>query len=193
MWLVATILGIFLFFVVLLSIPADFAFQFEREADCKSRLRVEWLFGLVGMDVRPKRKPERPEKKEKKREKEKKRKTRVAAALVKNRNIVQKSLAFARDIFRLLKIRDFTLHLRIGFYDPADTGLLFAALGPFLVFTKSAFSSDIQIQPDFNQETLQYQCRGYIRVFPIQVVATTIPFILSPTVLRSIKAVVAAR
>ena len=185
MWVLATVLGIFLFFALLLAIPVDVTFRVEKSTDFKSRVRVRWLFGLIGKDISGEKK---------KREKEKKKgNIKPLLAVLRTRRFPRKLFKFARSTFPLLKVRELKLNLRVGLDDPAETGLLFAIIGPMMVYIRSLPLLDIQVEPDFEGESLRGHFRGDIRAFPIQFVGLCIPLALSPTTIRAIKAMVAAR
>ena len=189
MWIFATVLGFFLFFVLLLAVPVDLFFCLEKDEDFKPRLMVRWLFGLIGKDISGKGKKKPKPKKERKR----KRNIKPLLAVLRTRGFLQRFFKFIRDVFRLLKIRDLKLNCRVGLDDPAETGLLFAAIGPAMVYIKSFSSVDIQVEPDFDQESLRGYCKGDLRVFPIQFVSPVVSFAFSPATMRAIKAAVVAR
>ena len=222
MWVLAVILGILLgislCIVLLLTIPVDLVFCIERDADFKSRVSVRWLFGLVGRDIRRKKKKPQPEKEkrrknlisiltrtfsqakrairdgEKKQEWNKRRKnTRSILAMLRTKGFPQKLLRFVRDSFRILRIHELKLNLRYGLGDPAETGLLFGAISPAMVYVRSFSSVDIQIQPDFEQLYLGGYFKGDVRLFPIQFVGPLARLTFSITTIRAIKALVVAR
>ena len=47
----AIVLGLFFLAVLLFSIPVDLAFSCERGEDSRSRMRIGWLFGLIGKEA----------------------------------------------------------------------------------------------------------------------------------------------
>ena len=65
------IVSVILFIILMLSIPADMTFDLATHEPVKAKIRIGWLFGLVGKDIRaPKKK--KPEEKKKPKEKKKK-------------------------------------------------------------------------------------------------------------------------
>ncbi len=56
----------------MLSIPVDLTFDVTPDGDGRRRLRVGWLFGLVGKDVLPRKKKGPPEVKEEKKARKRK-------------------------------------------------------------------------------------------------------------------------
>ena len=51
MLIVAIVLGLVFLAVILLSIPIDLAFSYERGQGSRSRMRIGWLFGLIGKEL----------------------------------------------------------------------------------------------------------------------------------------------
>ncbi|MFC2017985.1 DUF2953 domain-containing protein [Chloroflexota bacterium] len=191
MWIVAVLLGIFLFFVLLLAIPLDLAFHIEKEEAFRSRIRVKWLFGLIGKNVvGGKKKPDKA--KEKKKEK-KERKLKSLLEMWKARGFLPKVLRFIKDVFRLLNIRELKLYLRVGLDDPADTGMLFAVAGSATLFLRRYPSLDIQIEPDFERENLRGHLQGELRLIPIKFIRPVVRLVFSITTLRAIKIMIGAR
>ena len=90
-------------------------------------------------------------------------------------------------------MHEFKLSLRVGLGDPAETGLLFALIGPTMVYAKSFSSLDVQVEPDFCQGGLQGYCQADVRAFPLRLVGPLVVFVFSPTTVRAIKAMVVAR
>ena len=100
--------GIGLFVLLVFCIPVDMVFDVGRSGAARSRMRVGWLFGLLGKEFgRRKKKPkERVSKREK---------TRGLPKL-------------PGRILSGVRVSHLDARLRIGLDDPADTGLLYAAL-----------------------------------------------------------------
>lgn len=186
MWVIATLLGIFLFLILLLSIPFDLAFYVEKEEAFRSRVRVKWLFGLIGKNIGGGEKKPKPKKK-------RRRSLRALLEMWKARDFLPKLLRFIRDAFRLLNIRKLKIHLRIGLDDPADTGMFFAAAGPTMVFLNRLPSVDIQIEPDFERESFRGHLQGDLRIIPIKLIRPVVLLIFSVATLRAIKTMIRAR
>jgi len=186
-WIIATVLGVFLLFVLLFAIPVDLVFCVEKDVDFKSRVRVRWMFGLIGRDITSRKK--RPEKEKKKR----KGNIKPLLAMLRTRGFLQKLTKFVKHVFQLLNVRELKLNLRVGLSDPAETGFLFAVIGPAMVYVKSLSSLDVHVEPDFEQENLRGYFQGDLRASPIQFVKPFALFLFSATTIRAIKAMVAAR
>jgi hypothetical protein len=186
-WILATVLGVFAFIVLLLTVPVDLAFNVEQDAATHSRVRVGWMFNLIGKDIKRKKKPEKE-----KPEEQKKRRIKPFITMLRARGFLRRLLRFVRDIFRISHVREFKSDLRIGLSDPADTGMLFGAIAPVLVQFRIFTPLDIQILPDFEQAGLQGYIKGDVRIFPIQLIFIGTLFALSPATIRALKSMVLA-
>lgn len=193
MWVIALVAGIFLLFVLLLAVPVDLAFSVERDGSFRLRMRVRWMFGLIGKDIGGRKKKRREEGVEKEKPKKRRGSAKALLAALTTEGFPQKLFSFVRDILRLSKIRQFRMNFRVGLGDPAETGMLFAVLAPAMLVIRSFSSADIQLEPDFEQERLQGYCKGNIRAVPIKLVRPLIPFVFSTATMRAMKAMVTAR
>lgn len=192
MWIIATVSGIFLFLILLLAIPFDLVFHIQKDMDFQSGVRVRWLFGLIGKDISKGKK--KPDKEERKKVKKKEKSTlKPLLTLLRNRDFLKKLTRLMKQVFPTLKIRELEVYLRIGLDNPADTGMLFAAVGPATLYMNSLSSLDVQIEPDFEQESLQGRIQGALRVIPIKLVKPVVLFVFSLTTLQMIKAMIWAR
>jgi hypothetical protein len=86
---------------------------------------------------------------------------------------------FVKRVIAAIRLRDFSLRMRLGLDDPADTGLLWALLG-----TASAFVP-MDVAPDFTGETLEVDTQGNVRIVPVQLAWITARFALSPATVRA--------
>lgn len=188
MWILATVLGVFVFIILLLSVPVDLAFNVDKDEAFHSSVRVGWMFNLIGKDVKRKKKPEKERPKGRKR----KRRTKPFIAMLRSRGFLRRLVRFVRDIFRISHVREFEIDLRIGLSDPAETGMLFAAVAPVLVQFRIFTPLDIQVLPDFEQAGLQGYVKGDLRIFPIQFIFAGTLFALSPATIRALKSMVLA-
>lgn len=183
-WIAPLVLGIvILVLALLLLIPVDLVFSVERDENLKMKARVGWMFGLVRKEF-PVGKKEKPEKKPK----GGKRNLKSVMAALTTEGFAQKLLGYLRNTLGVLKIRDLKANWRIGLGDPVDTSMLFALIAPTMVFVRSFSSVNVEVEPDFDTEKLQGYCMGSVRAMPIRVVGVSIPFVLSPTTIRALRA-----
>ena len=184
-WILVSLLGLAGLLVLLLSVPIDLAFSFEKKEGFRPRVRIGWLFGLIRKDLGSrKRRPKEP--------KPKKRSTRRGPqrffAMLKTRGFPGSFLKLGRRLLSTVKVRELKIDLRLGLGDPAETGLLFGAMAPLLAYAGSVTFADIAVEPDFLEDTLQGYGKGAVRVYPITLVPPLIMFALSPATIRGFMA-----
>ena len=182
--------GIVLFILLVFSIPVDMAFDVGGPGAARSRMRVGWLFGLLGKEFGQRRKEpkERTPKRKKKR-----RSAKPFRSLLVTKGVARGLLKLSRRILSGVRVRHLDARLRIGLDDPADTGILYSALWPVLVPLTYNSSAKVRMELTFEEPALDLTGRGRIRVFPIQMVWFVLLFALSPAGLRAMKRMVMRR
>ncbi len=183
--LVALLTGL----LVLLAIPVELAFSVQRRAG-KQQVRgtFGWLFGLVRLPLGE------PRKRAESRSvypRAKTRKSRRAGgrrvwAAVRSKGFGRRVLRLVRDLLRRIHIFDLSLKVRLGLDDPADTGRLWAVVGPLAALLALPPVARITIEPEFSSETLEVDGRAHIRIVPIQLLFVILVFLLSPATLRAL-------
>jgi hypothetical protein len=160
----------------------------------KFRMRLVWLFGLVSKEIRRgRKKPEEPERVTEK--KQKRRAGRIGARtifqILRTKGLLRQFTRLLKEIFGRIKIRDVAADFTVGLGDPADTGLLFAIIGPITFFLTPSFAQRIRVQPSFEDETVfQGYLGGTMRLQPIQLVPPFLRFTFSLATMRAVKTLV---
>ena len=75
--------------------------------------------------------------------------------------------------------------MRLGLGDPADTGRLWAIVGPLSVAAQGIRSARVRVEPAFMEAVLEFDARGRMRLVPVQFLALAIGFALSPPSVRA--------
>ena len=190
------LLGIAILLVVLITlvaIPIDVAFNIDRVDKLQGQVNIRWLFGLVrfriGLPGVPGKKPPKPEAKPAPAEKPKERENRAGLpnilGALKQSPFRRRVYRFIKDIFRAAHSRDLFIHLRIGLGDPADTGRLWAVLGPVAALAASVPGAEVRVLPEFMDPVFEFQSHGRFRLIPLQFLALVIGFALSPSSVRA--------
>ena len=179
--------GIVLFIPLVLSIPVDVAFDVGGPGAARSRIRLGWLFGLLGKEFGQRRK--KP-KEQVSKGKKKKRSGKPYPSHLATKGIARGLVKLARRILGGVRVRDLDARLVIGLDDPADTGMLYSALCPVLVPLTYNSSAMVRMELSFDEPGLDFTARGRIRVFPIRMVWSVLLFALSPAGLRAMKRMV---
>lgn len=186
MWILATVFGLILFFILLLAIPVDLKFSVEKEKNFRSQARVEWMFGLIGKDLERRKKEPKPKKK-KKRKFKARRHIKPLLAMVKTRGFIRRVIKFIRDIHRVIEIRELRLDFRFGLDDPADTAMIYGAIAPTALLANRYSPIKIRVYPDFEDLALEGSFKGNMRLVPIRLFKPITLFVLSPVTIRAAK------
>jgi hypothetical protein len=178
-----TLLIVPLVVVALLSVPVDLSFRIRRDDSKQTRVVLRWMFGLVRFPVMPRKAEPASTPRRRKR----------GWPFSARRLDLLRQGAFLRRLSWLLqrsvteiRVREFSLRLRLGFDDPAETGFLWALLGPLTVLLNGRFNAVLDVAPEFRREMLEVDAEGEIRVVPARLAWLALMFALSPAVLRVI-------
>jgi hypothetical protein len=186
------IAGILLLVILLFSIPVDLAFDVTTYRRGGGRLRVGWFFGLVGKDLLPD-KEKHPPKVKKAGKVKRAKKTPDLALLIpvlSTRALVAGVVRLFRRTLRSLRVREMDVSLRLGLPDPADTGLMYGVCWPAFAFRGSSSAVRFRLEPAFEGPVFEASLQGAVRVFPAQVAANAVRFVVSPPGLRVIRLMV---
>jgi len=192
---VTTALVILLLLIfALLAIPVALTFQVSWQQDFQGEVILLWLFGLVRVRLpSPQTNASRTE--DKKSAKKKKigrskrsptKKQNVFAA-VRQKAFRQRIFRFVRDIWQAIQKKDLSLRVRVGLGDPADTGQLWALVGPVSGLLSNIQQASITIEPDFFESSFELDSSGKLRIIPLQLLYLTFALLLSPPIWQGIK------
>jgi len=176
--------------VILLAMPVTLTYQFSWKETPSADLRLNWAFGLVRADVSPdlaKPGPDKPEatrKKGARRGKSTGKKNFMAA--IRQAPFRRRMLRFVTDLWRTIHKKNVQLLVRLGLGDPAETGQLWAVLGPLSGMLARLRDIRVTIEPDFLDATLEVDSSGTIRMIPLQVAVIVFGLLFSPSIWRGI-------
>jgi len=177
--------------VILLAIPVTLTYQLSWRETLSANLRLIWAFGLVRADVSPPPgkagtdKPDAARKKDDRRKKAKGRKPDFLAA-IRLPSFRRRILAFVSDVWRAIHKENVRLLVRLGLGDPADTGQLWAVLGPLSGMLARLRDIRISIEPDFLDTTLEVDSSGTVRMIPLRIAIIMLGLLLSPSLWRGL-------
>lgn len=178
--------------LALLAVPLELVFSVRRHGGRREgRGSLRWLFGLVrvrlaGPGERVRAGPGRPASRRPRRGGGG---ARRMLALVQVEGFGSRLLRLARDLFRRIRIQELSLRVRLGLDDPADTGRLWAVVGPLAALPGLR---RVAIEPEFAAGTFELDGRGRIRIVPLRLLSVLLRFALSPVTLRALYATRAA-
>jgi len=193
LWVIATLAGLAVLIILVLSVPLDAALHVDIYGRPKFRLRLEWLFGLVSKELR-KRKKEPEEKKVIAKKKRGRIKAGTIFQILKTKGLIRQIKKLLSDVLGQLKIREFIANFKVGLDNPADTGLLFALIGPATPFLSSSAHYQIRVQPSFyDGAVFEGYLHGALRLRPIQLVIPFLRFVFSLAILKVVKTLILSK
>ena len=197
MWVIATLTILAILIITILLVPLDLVLHMDVYGRPRFRMRLAWLFGLVDKEITVKKR--RREEKRRKVEGKPKLKeitNRVWSIIeiLRTKGLLAQFKRLLKDLLGGLEIRDLGADFRLGLYDPADAGLLFAVIGPATAFLNSSFPYHLRLQPSFDDEAnIEGYADGTVRVRPYKVVTPMLRFVFSLAVLRAVNGLISTR
>ena len=187
-WFLISLVGMAGLLLLILSIPIEVTFSFEREQQFKSRARIGWLFGLFGKNIGVGTKQHEDATSSDVPEPKKRKKGGVnfhAFVGLVRAGIIGDFARLGRRILSTVKMRHISLQLRVGLDDPGDTGLLWGAVAPVAAYAGSLYPGALELEPDFS--SAQFTGRGAVsvRIVPLRWLPPILLFALNPSVLRA--------
>ena len=187
--------GVALFLVLLvglLAIPLTLDFDFSWHKSLEQNVRLGWAFGLVRVQIPSsdsRAEPESPSARKKKRRgaQRSSRGPGNVLAAVRDGRFRGRIMKFMRDLWGAVRKQSILLRLRIGLGDPADTGRLWAVVGPIAGMLSAVRDATIRIEPEFFDPTFELDSSGRIQVVPLHVIYLIVGLLLSPSVWRGVK------
>ena len=178
---------------LLLAVPIEVVFRFANVETLAGQVTVRWLFGLVRFHVKiphlakpkpstakPGHKAEEPQEVPKARG----RRANVVAAL-KQSAFRKRLFRFAKGLVRAVHAHELYLRMRLGLGDPADTGRLWAMVGPISALAQDLRNAEVRIEPEFADPVFEFESQGRVLLIPIQFIFLVISFVLSPPSIRA--------
>lgn len=173
--------AIFLLLVlVLLSIPVTLQFVVAWPETVGNDVRLGWAFGLINVRVAPAKAKKRSKQKERRKSERSSRSKRNILPALKERKVRQRAMRFFKDLWRAVRKDNMRLRARIGLGDPAETGQLWAVMGPVAAALSMIKSATIIVQPEFLDPVLDVDARGRIRIVPLQIIGLFLVLPFSP-------------
>ena len=184
------ITGVLALLLVLLAVPVDLAFQLKRTEGLEGQFSVRWLFGLLRFRtaIPGSRKEERVSESKPPADKPKRKKGDRRpdfVAVLKQAAFRQRVYRFAKDVLRAAHLQRLRLTIRLGLGEPAETGRLWAVMGPLSAMAENLRNAQVRIEPEFLDATFEFDAGGQMRLIPLQLLALAVAFALSPPSIRA--------
>jgi len=178
-----------LLLIALLAIPIELRFELSWPRASRQGLELQWAFGLVRLQIpasgtsEQKARRARPSSLGKK----KRRKRANVFAVLRQSAFRRRIMRFIGDLWHALRKQDVRLRVRVGLGDPADTGQLWAIVGPVAGMLHNFKQASIRIEPEFRDATFELDGSGTLRVIPLQLLYLTLALFLSPPIWRGMR------
>ncbi len=177
--------------IALLAVPVRLSFRVSWRRVLQGHVQLYWLFGLVQLQLplarsKPLALKQQTGGRKKRAGKPSTRKANPFAA-IRQKAFRERVFRFLRDIWRAIQKRNLSLHVRIGLGDPADTGRLWAVVGPVAGMLTTVQDVSIEIAPEFADTVFELDSAGNIRVVPLQMIYLAIGLLLSPSFRRGFR------
>lgn len=185
------VLVILLFLIAVLAIPVTLTFKLSWPNDCQQDAFLDWAFGLIRVRVPTSEPmpltPVRDDCKGNSRRSGDSdgAKANILAAF-RVAAFRQRIVKYVGDMWRAFHKDNLRLHVRVGLGDPADTGQLWAIVGPIAGLLATVQGAAIAIEPEFSDSTFELNTAGSIRLIPLQLFWLTTALLLSPSIWRGI-------
>jgi hypothetical protein len=153
-------------------------------------MTLQWLFGLVRIQLPSSASTttDRAQETVKITEPKKLQASRKANPMIalRQKAFRQRLFRLIGDLWRAVHKQHVMLRIRIGLGDPADTGQLWALVGPLSGMLATIQDAMIEIEPEFIDSVFELDSSGKIRIVPLQLLYLTFGLLLSPVFWRGI-------
>ena len=190
-------------FFLLLLVPIDI--EGRVILGKRPKVRVAWLFGLIRKDLfeetRAGKKLFAQEREELQKEQAQKLpaetpekepeskgqgwSSRDILSIIRTKGLIGNLKRLLMGLARALRVRHIKARLRMGFEDPADTGLAAGYLWSMIGYLESHYPLDMKIEPSFYEEALEGEGEGALRIWPALIVLPLLQFLLSRPTLKA--------
>lgn len=178
-----------LFLVVLLLIPISLSFKFDQHRTYHNEIILHWFFDLVKVRIPLQQETLSTNANKFKQSKKTAAKNRdkIAFKLLLERRFRHRLWSFISDVWHSISKQDVKFHIKAGLDDPADTGRLWAIIGPASTAIAHVHHHAVIIEPDFINAGLEIDGRGSLSCIPLQVVFITVRLFFSPILWQGLR------
>ncbi len=175
-----TALMVLLAVLGLLSVPLSLNYRLHWLRTLNGECRLRWLFGLVNVNIPISTERKQVAVQRARARQPKKRGSFKPVNALRQAEFRRRLARFAKALWRAIDRERLRLHARIGLGDPADTGQLWAVLGPLSAWLSNLRAVSVSIEPDFIESVLEVNSSGRIRLVPLQLLYLLLGLLLSP-------------
>jgi hypothetical protein len=161
--------------IIAVFIPINVAFSIDTSANPRFQVQTCWLYGLVKWKLGS---PHHTVVKEDK----KKRlglSRRTLLKMVTTSGLMNNTFMLVWSVFRRIRLKELKIDLKVGLDDPAETGMLFALVGPVLPLVNLPRQCYVNVEPSFREATLDGQALVSLSILPISLAVPVMKFVFS--------------
>lgn len=183
------VIAIFLCLGLLLAVPVNVVFHLQHRNTLQVRVAVFWLFGWVQWRFRTAAASQGTHALRNHSDRPRPFLWRVRSAgraslpsvltLLRQPGIGKRVYRLATDLITAAHLHPLHLRLRVGLDDPADTGYLWALMGPMNAWVQNFPHATVRIEPEFMAEVFELDARGRARGIPLRFLGLGLEFVLS--------------
>lgn len=176
--------GVALSFVVLTLVPITLDLEVGAAGP---RGRLRWAFGLVAFDpfARTSRREGAPAARGADRTRSRPRRPLHVLHALAQQGLAGTVARFVRRLARATHARGVELRAVVDLGDPADTGMLWAILGPVAAFLRRGRWGSVELEPGFAGLGSWLRGRAHFTIVPAQVIVIVLGLVLSWPTLRA--------
>ncbi|MBN2240131.1 MAG: DUF2953 domain-containing protein [Dehalococcoidales bacterium] len=183
MWWIPVLGGLAGICLFLLCIPVEVRMIVDTSSDKPVRVRGSWLFGLVKKDISGRRPSGKPKTQAKPGRYSPDSLTGIFERIS---NISRRAAGLIRDVYRQVSFGNIQGAFEIGIDDPAETGMVFAVLGPVNAMLNTLPGYNVSLVPSFDgTDKLEGNLSGKASIMPVRLIFPLLRFGLSPEILRA--------
>jgi hypothetical protein len=189
-----SLLFLLLLLVVLLWIPLSLNFNFVSHRTSGNEIVLRWFFGLVKIRIPleqgetpvPKKKLNKPKQQEVD-NKEVENRGKSAFKLLLQKRFRHRLFDYMSDFWHSISKQDIKVDIKAGLGDPADTGQLWAIVGPTSVALANIRHLSVNVEPDFINAGFQLDGSGTIRFIPLRIIFISLKLFFSPVFWKGLR------
>ena len=189
MWTILLV-ALLIAFLALLFVPADLSLEMERRRTFNVKLGFRWLFIHVQRELATTR-PKKAKTKQKRRGSSIPLRTLTAVGKVPG--LWTGTRRFVRRLARSVRVLGIEARMRVGTGDPADTGRLWALVGPAVLWFNRRSWVDVGVEPDFCRACLTGTLEGTVRLYPARLAYSVGSVVFSIMTFRVVLAILRSR
>ncbi len=178
--------------VAVLAVPIVVRFDVAWHGELEQRFELRWAFGLVRTCVSQakSRVPAAPRSVRKSENgvpsRSRQKRAHVLAAL-RLKSFRRRVMRFIGSLWRAVRKDRISVTARVGLGDPADTGRLWALVGPCAALLQQIPDVVVSVVPDFDDLSFELESSGTIRVVPLAVLLLIVGLVASPSVWHAVR------